>query len=167
MRNTIVVRMARALRSAGLVTLRFNFRGVEGSEGLHEGSEEIEDAARALAELERLHSRLSPWVAGYSFGARIAAELTPRAGSVERAILVAYPSALYGADPLAGLGVPGLVLLGGEDPFGAARHLERALPSPPAGLEVLEIPGADHFFRGRTPLVEEAVARYARSALER
>ena len=49
LRNTIVFRTARALRAAGLVTLRFNFRGVEGSEGEHDGNGGEEDGAVAGA----------------------------------------------------------------------------------------------------------------------
>ena len=36
-RNTIVYRTARALRTAGVVTLRLNFRGVGASQGAHHG----------------------------------------------------------------------------------------------------------------------------------
>lgn len=167
LRNALVVRTARGLRAAGLITLRFNFRGVEGSEGLHDGNQEIEDAAAAAALLSERHPDLPLWVAGYSFGARIAAELAGRDVGVERLLLIAFPCALYDASFLARVRQPGLILLGGADSFGNAADLCRALPDLPAHLELLEVPGADHFFRGRTPLVEQAVARYARSAFER
>jgi hypothetical protein len=167
LRNTIVVRAARGLRAAGLVTLRFNFRGVEGSEGVHDGASEVEDAAAALGVLSSRYPELPQWTAGYSFGSRIAAELALREAGVERVILIAFPSNRTSPAFLARLGKPGLILLAGADPFGTAADLRRGLPVLPERLELVEVPGADHFFRGRTPLVEEAVLRYARSALER
>ena len=166
LRNTIVVRTARALRKVGLVTLRFNFRGVEGSEGTHDGAHEIEDAAAVAAALQARHPGLPLWAAGYSFGSRVAGELALRAASVERLVLIAFPAALHDSGFLARVEQPGLIVMGEADPFGKASDLRRALPRFPAHLELIEIPGADHFFRGRTPLVEEAVLRYARAASE-
>src|SRR5512141_1913019 len=50
MHNKVVFRLARGLRSAGAVVLRFNFRGVGRSQGEHGHlSGEIEDAREALA----------------------------------------------------------------------------------------------------------------------
>jgi hypothetical protein len=164
MRNTLVVRAARALRTAGLATLRFNFRGVEGSEGVHHGTQEIEDAAAAAAWLAERHPGLPLWSAGYSFGARIAAALGGRDEAVQRLVLIAFPCRLYDARFLAGLARPGLIVMGESDRFGNAADLRRALPVLPPRWELVEVPGADHFFRGRTPLVEEAVVRYARAA---
>ena len=166
MRNTIVVRVARALRNAGFATLRFNFRGVEKSEGIHSGDLEVEDAAACLAHLRERHPGLPAWVAGYSFGARIVAELAAREPAVESVVLIALPVGLYGAGVLRELDRPGLIVLGGADRFGTRADLERALPRLGPGMRVEEVPQADHFFRGRTPRVEEIVHDYARSALE-
>jgi uncharacterized protein len=165
LRNTIVVRVARALRGVGLCTLRFNFRGVEGSDGAYDGTHEVEDAAAAARALEARHPGLPLWAAGYSFGSRIVAELALRESGVERVLLIAFPCALYDPRFLAELRQPSLMVLAELDAFGTAADLRRALPELPRGLELVEIPGADHFFRGRTPLVEEEVLRYARAAL--
>ena len=165
LRNTIVVRAARALRSLGFVTLRFNFRGVEGSAGAHDGTAEVEDAAAAAGWLQARHPGLPLWAAGYSFGSRIVAELAGRELGIERVLLIAFPCRLYSPAFRASLRVPGLILLGAEDEYGTALDLARGLPRRPANLTLVEIPGADHFFRGRTPLVEAAVLDYARAAL--
>lgn len=165
LRNTIVVRTARALRSLGFVTLRFNFRGVEGSEGSHDGAAEVEDAAAAARWLQERHPGLPLWAAGYSFGSRVVAELAQRDLGVERVFLIAFPCRMYSPAGLANLAVPGLILLGGEDEFGTSTDLARGLPRRPPRLELVEIPGADHFFRGRTPLVESAVLEHAQRAL--
>ena len=80
-------------------------------------------------------------------------------------LLIAFPCRLTSPAFLVNLRVPGLILLGQEDEFGTVADLERGLPRRPPGLTLVEIPGADHFFRGRTPLVEAAVLEHARSAL--
>ena len=50
MHNKVVYRMARGLRRAGVVALRFNFRGVGAERGQHAHLQgEIEDARAALA----------------------------------------------------------------------------------------------------------------------
>src|ERR1700735_4228014 len=49
MHNKVVYRIARGLRSTGAVVLRFNYRGVNLSEGTYdEGEGELEDARVAL-----------------------------------------------------------------------------------------------------------------------
>ncbi|MEQ1893445.1 MAG: alpha/beta family hydrolase [Planctomycetota bacterium] len=165
LRNTIVVRTARALRSLGFATLRFNFRGVEGSAGAHDGAAEVEDAAAAAGWLQTRHPGLPLWAAGYSFGSRVVSELALREVGVERVFLIAFPCRLYSPALLEHLRVPGLILLGELDEFGTAADLARGLPRRPPGLSLVEIPGADHFFRGRTPLVEAAVLDHAQRAL--
>ena len=48
MDNNVVFRTARGMQKAGLAVLRFNFRGVGGSEGVHDGNgAEESDAAAA------------------------------------------------------------------------------------------------------------------------
>src|ERR1700730_6454576 len=50
MHNKVVYRIARGLRRAGAAVLRFNYRGVNLSEGVSErGAGELEDARTALA----------------------------------------------------------------------------------------------------------------------
>ncbi len=169
LRNTIVVRTARALRAAGFVTLRFNFRGVEGSAGTHDGELEVEDAAVALEFLRRRFPGVRAWAAGYSFGSRMAAALAAGDPAIERVVLIAPPVGLdrgRGWDrALRSLERGGLIVCGGADPFGTRADLERRVPDLPESLRVEEIPEADHFFRGKTPRVETLVRDYALASL--
>lgn len=165
MRNTIVFRAARALRDAGLVTLRFNFRGVEGSEGEHDGrGGEEADAAACLDFLAARHPDLPLWAAGYSFGARTVCGLATRDARIVRLVLVAIPVGVYDCSCLGRLEQPGLVLLGGDDPFGTLTELSQRHRHLPERLELDEIGGADHFFRGRTPILEDRIREYAQGA---
>src|ERR1700722_12343681 len=76
MHNKVVYRMARGLRRAGSAVLRFNFRGVNLSEGEHDnGPGEVEDARAGLAFLRERYPDLAYSLAGFSFGSRIALRL--------------------------------------------------------------------------------------------
>ena len=162
MRNTIVFRAARALRAAGFATLRFNFRGVEGSEGEHDGEGAEEgDAAAALDELAQRYPGKPLWAAGYSFGSRTICGLATRDARIERLLLIAFPVAVYDCRCIEEISQPGFLLFGGGDEFGTLTELAQKHPNLPERLELDEVPGADHFFRGRTPIVEERLREYA------
>ncbi len=176
MHNTVVFRTARALRSAGVATLRFNFRGVGASEGTagrrtstpaqHDGAGGEEDAAAALDWLAERCPGAAPWAAGYSFGARTVAALALRDARIERLICVALPSTLLGDLALERVAAPGYLLFAGEDRFGTLATLRAARPELPPSLELDEIEGTDHFFRNRTPELEARVRAWAERALE-
>ena len=93
MHNKVVYRIARGLRRTGCVVLRFNFRGVNLSEGTHDGGKgEVEDARTALGFLRERYPAIPYSLAGFSFGSRIALSLgceisgaLPAPGSAPRA----------------------------------------------------------------------------------
>lgn len=169
--NTLVFRAARALRAAGGATLRLNFRGVGKSDGVHDGRAgpggEEDDAAACLDWLAREHQGLPLWGAGYSFGARTIAGLALRDRRLARLFLIAPPVGLYPEDAVARAPVPALAVWGGADRFGILSAFERRFPNAAPDLATLEIAGADHLFRGRTPEVEEAVLDFALRGLAR
>src|SRR5512142_11386 len=72
--NKVVHRVASSLHALGLTVLRFNFRGAGQSAGRFDrGEGELADARAALAFLRARHPGARVWVAGFSFGAWIAA----------------------------------------------------------------------------------------------
>ena len=167
MRNTVVCRTARGLRSAGLATLRFNFRGVEESEGVHdgEGAEEL-DMSAGLDWLAGELPGTPLWAAGFSFGSRTAIGLATRDSRIEALVAVAPPVRIYDIPELNQIEQEGLILMGSRDEIGTLSDLERQYPNLPAGLEIHEIEGADHLFRGKSPLVETTIENFASRILE-
>ncbi len=166
MHNTVVFRAARALQNAGIPTLRFNFRGVEESEGRHDmAGGEVDDAACALEWLSERYPGTELWAAGFSFGARTACALAAREVRVKRLICVALPVRVFEVPELLEVKQPGYLLFGSKDSFGTLSELAPRFPNLPSQLETDEIEGADHFFRGRTPILEDRIHRYALQSL--
>ena len=97
MHNKVVYRIARGLRRAGAAVLRFNYRGVNLSEGDYaHGKGELEDARTALLWLRDRYPNLPVTLAGFSFGSRIVLELACGGdlGGIQprRVIAVGFPT---------------------------------------------------------------------------
>jgi alpha/beta superfamily hydrolase len=167
MHNNVVFRIARGLQRAGVATVRFNFRGVEQSEGQHDGAGgEDEDARAVLDWLAARHPGLPLWAAGFSFGARTVASLGVQEPRIARVICVAMPCKVFDCSVLARLSQPTLCLMAGRDQYGNLADLRARQPELPPALETDEIEGVDHFFRGATPELEARIRAYARRHLE-
>jgi alpha/beta superfamily hydrolase len=167
MHNNVVFRLARGLQNAGLTVVRFNFRGVEASDGQHHGEGgEAEDARAALDWLAAEVPGVPLWGSGFSFGSRTVAALALREPRLAHLLLVALPAKAYDCRFVRDVRVPGLCLMAGRDEFGNADDLRGRVPDLPEGLEVDEIPDVDHYFRGATPEVEARVRRHAQRTLE-
>lgn len=79
MLNKVVSTLQRTARDAGLVTLRFNYRGVGTSAGTHDMSTgEVDDAEAAATWLREKHPDLPITLLGFSFGGYVAASLGGR-----------------------------------------------------------------------------------------
>ncbi len=93
MHNKVVFRMARGLRRAGIVVLRFNFRGVGLSQGEHGHLEgEIEDARAALDWVRQRYAALPYALAGFSFGARAITRLGCKAEDARFLLAAGFPT---------------------------------------------------------------------------
>lgn len=160
--NKVVSTLHRAGRDAGLVTLRFNFRGVGASTGVFDvGVGEQEDLLAVLGWVgERLSCRRL-MLAGFSFGAFVAAMAWPRALAAGwlagRLILVAPPVTRF---PLAGhiLPIDARVIYGDADEVVDPLAIASWLASQPNVLPVNVLSGAGHFFHGRLTELKNWVA---------
>lgn len=164
MDSPVVAATAEACRRAGLATLRFNFRGVGASAGAwDEGRGERDDVRAALAHLTGLlPGPGGVALAGYSFGAAMAASVAAAGEPLAGLALIAPPLAAPSWPAPGSLTVRGpvLVVAGSEDtycPPEALRRLEAGMPA----ATVTIIPGADHFFSGGLEALARAVGDWA------
>jgi len=160
MDNPVVIRAAEVARAAGYATLRFDFRGAGGSEGVHDkGRGEQEDVRAAMAALAtHLPAGSRVGVMGYSFGAAMAARAT-RPGAPEVPLgLIAPPLGMYELDFLQAS--PGRLLLvaGAADSYCPVEALHRLAALTSAEERIIE--GADHFFFGKLYPLGEAIGAW-------
>jgi uncharacterized protein len=159
--NKVVFRIARGLRHAGAVVLRFNFRGVGQSEGEHAHlTGEIEDARAALEWLRARYPNLPFALAGFSFGARVVTRLVcmqPASTRARWVLAAGFPTRMGDADYLKICAVPKIFIQSTHDEFGPrpdfeALYAEIALPK-----QLHWVEAADHFFAGALDRLEQTV----------
>lgn len=159
MHNKVVYRVARGLRRAGCVVLRFNYRGVNLSEGSYDqGVGEVEDARAALKVLVERYPSLRLTLAGFSFGSRIALKLGCELRTPRRIIAVGFPTVHQDRSYLEGCGVSRIFIQSTNDEFGPLADLAPLVATLPQPARLITIPSTDHFFAGALPELEQAVA---------
>lgn len=142
--NAIVDAVFRAVAGAGMAVLRFDFRGVNDSEGAHGGG--VAERLDAAAALDTMSSVIDGplWLAGYSFGAAVALDVVhPQlAGwlAVAPPLAVMPGARAAGPDPR-----PKYVLVAGHDQFSPPDPTSEAMADW-VETEMTVIPRADHFF---------------------
>jgi hypothetical protein len=156
MRSLVISALFSALPGLGVACLRFNFRGVEGSEGTYtSGADEPRDALAAIETLSAEVPDLPLTLIGWSFGADIALSVDDAriVGWIAIAAPLRFRSgfAAVGADPR-----PKLILLAGNDEFRAPTEVEAEVAGW-TNTRVETIAGASHFFVGRTDRLVELV----------
>jgi len=161
MHNKVVYRMARGLRRAGMVVLRFNFRGVGASEGEHAHlAGEIEDARAALGWLRERYSEI-PWaLAGFSFGALAVMRLGCAMSDARFVMAVGYSTQRDNAY-LEGCLVPKIFVQSTHDEFGPRPELEAVYAKLAEPKELIWVEAEDHFFGGGLEELEERVRESA------
>lgn len=148
MHNKVVHIIEKAFSEMGLHTVRFNFRGVGGSDGV------FDDGQGESADLLAVHQWVSGclpenniWLAGFSFGSYVALrcvnDIKPK-----QLLTVAPPVERYDYNELPVPECPWLVIMGDEDdvvsPKAVYEYVEQQTPSPQ-----LVTMKAGHFFHRR------------------
>jgi hypothetical protein len=165
MNNYVVVAVCQALAEAGIASLRFNYRGVGGSEGKYgDGLGERADAAAALAYLRQLakvdQDRVG--IIGYSFGAAVAL-----AAADERVVAVAAISTPSFGQSLPDVAIhcPTLLISGEQDEIAPAASLSALAAMIGPHCQVAVVGGADHFWWGHEKELARVVAQFFRQCL--
>ncbi len=157
MRNKVVYWMARAFEDAGCAVLRFNFRGVEQSEGVwDEGRGEADDAGVALNWMAERYPDAPLWLAGFSFGCYAGLQAAHRNPRVSRMFAVAPAVNLWSFDFMAKEQRPVTVVAGTADeivPFAMVQASVRGK----ANIHFHAIEGAGHFFPEHMHVMTDAL----------
>ena len=166
MHDSVVMSVCKAALDIGIAALRFNFRGVGGSEGSYdEGKGEQRDVAAALEQLRGVaevgESRVG--LAGYSFGAAMALRAVDQ--GVRALIAVSTPTTMANIES-ADVSCPTLFVAGGEDEFCDAGDLRRLASDTAGEAEVVIVPGVDHVWSSGERELRAAVGAFLEKHLK-
>ncbi len=158
--NKVVHTLARALHELDVTTLRFNFRGVGASAGVHdEGRGELDDALAVIEWGRERWPGRRLWLAGFSFGAFVAA----RAAGItqpERVILAAPPLARFDRfAEVAAPRCPWLVVQGDADELVPVAEVRDWVEAVGPAVKLVELPGVDHFFHRHLHELQSSVVQ--------
>jgi len=166
MHTKAVYRAAQGLNEAGLVALRFNFRGVGTSTGTHEeGVGERDDVSAALDWLCEHYPGLPIVVGGFSFGSMVGLSVGVREDRVQGLLGLGLPirNLNYDFDFLAGTAKPTLVVQGENDEFGSGEDVAAVVAELGSHITLVRIPGTDHYFADRLDELRAAIRGYFQS----
>lgn len=167
MHTKAVYRAAQALNDAGLVALRFNFRGVGASTGSYEeGVGEQDDVWAALDWLEEAYPSLPIIAGGFSFGSLVGLSVGAEDERVVGLLGLGLPvgrGEQYDYAFLATTGKPALVVQGENDEFGSGERVASVLSGLGSHVTLVRVPGADHYFTDRLDELRAAVHGYFES----
>ena len=160
MTNKVVQTLARSLVQSGWSSVRFNFRGVGRSEGVHDdGRGELDDL---LAVIDSQAPTGPICLAGFSFGAFVTSHAVQRLHGrrdISRLMLVGTAASRFSVAAIPPeLHDRTLVVHGEVDdtvPLQAVLDWAR-----PQHLPVTVVPGVEHFFHGQLPLLKALAIRH-------
>lgn len=160
--NKVIHTVAKAFLDAGAVVIRFNFRGVGASAGVHDhGEGETTDVHRIVEWARSRWPDLPLWLGGFSFGAWIALR-----SCVNPALLVtvAPPVGRWDFSLINAPVCPWLVIQGTRDELVDVNSVEQWLRGLRVDRELaaqlVKLEAADHFFHGRLQEVRTAVSAF-------
>jgi alpha/beta superfamily hydrolase len=163
MDNKVVQTLARAFVQSGWTAVRFNFRGVGGSEGTYdEGRGELQDL---LATVRALAAEGELALAGFSFGAFVTAQAVASLAAGRElgpVVLVGTAASRFAVPVLPADSHDRTLIIHGEvdDTVPLQSVLDWARPQ---SLSVTVVPGVEHFFHGQLPLLKNLVVRHLRT----
>jgi alpha/beta superfamily hydrolase len=167
MHNKVVYRMARGFRKSGAVVLRFNFRGVNLSEGEHaHGIGEVDDARAALAWLRDRYPDLRYSLAGFSFGSRVALRLGCDDAWVRRVVAVGFPTKYRYFEYVQLCAKPKIFVHSTNDEHGPRQELQAFYDTLPEPKRLIWVEAEDHFFKGALDVFEQQIVGIGLSTVD-
>ena len=161
--NNVTSRVAEGLLQKGVVTLRFNFRGVGASGGTHGGGvDEIDDVLAAMSFLDSLGQANfgDLIIAGYSFGCWVGLKAAAREDRFMRLIGISPPVDMYDFGFLLNEKRPKLLLAGDRDFVCSTKNFLELTEKIPEPKLIVTLEGSDHFHSGREDQIVSKISTF-------
>lgn len=148
MHNKVVTTLSKAFQALGVTTVRFNFRGVGQSEGKFDhGNGELDDLMTVVSWVLQTNPDRDIWIAGFSFGAYIAAKAATKI-PVKKLVTISPPVKACHMQKLPPIACHWILVQGEADEVIPATEVlswaEKRKPKP----VIIRFPKAGHFFHG-------------------
>lgn len=168
MGNPLVTSVCRAACEAGFASLRFNFRGVEGSEGEFRNGDGVHDDIKSALNMMRrwpgVDGKLIT-LGGYSFGAGAILRGLRHFKRAQSLVLIAPPLSAIAESRVVKDKRPKLFVVGQNDRLVSSVELQYMLDSVREPLQFREIPNGDHSLSGHEWEVADEVVGFAKKTL--
>ena len=166
MENKVVARCARYISDAGIEAVRFNFRGVQQSEGTHDaGRGERDDLAAVIDYVKSVSPAARLAVVGFSFGAWVGTSVAIQQASVSALVAIAPPVRMFDFRFPDAASKPTLIVYAENDQYTDAATMKAWIDSASRPVESLMVAGVDHFFGVRGDDVGMKVAEFVTRVL--
>lgn len=164
MHNKVVTTLSKAFDAQAAAVLRFNYRGVGLSAGAFDNAVgECDDLRAVIAWARARYPDVPIWLAGFSFGAYIAARVANDDHVAAKLVTIAPAVDHYSFDDVNAISCPWLVVHGDQDDVATFDTVADWAAHPPSPLEFVVMKDAGHFFHRRLielrQIVMEWVAR--------
>lgn len=151
MNNKIVTTVSRMFSELGLISLRFNFRGIGKSAGQYGDTVgETEDLLAIIQWALNTYPGYSLWLAGFSFGSYISARV---AAQFPTQLLLSIGPPVHNFDfaALENISCPWIVVQGDKDEIVPAEEVYKWINSfeKNAQPQLIRFPNSTHFFHGQ------------------
>ena len=167
MDNPIISAICASADRLGIATLRFNFRGVDGSEGEFTNGETEQEDVKAALNLARNWPGIDKKrvaLVGYSFGAGVILRGLRNYKNAASLTLIAPPISAVQESCIRGDKRPKLFMVGQNDRIVDSAELQRALDEVREPVQFREIPETDHSLRGHEQEIADRTVQFTASA---
>lgn len=167
MDNKVVTTLVRTFLDLGVPAVRFNFRGVGGSEGVHDhGVGEVDDLRAVAAWARQRTGATKLLLAGFSFGTGVVSNGCRMIENVALVVFVAPPVGRYNFSAVDSYPCPLCIVMGDRDELVDAAEVYRWAESLDPLPRIVSMPEATHFFHGQLVQMRELLTNAIISSLE-
>lgn len=152
-----------ALENAGLLVLRFNYRGIGDSQGeFTNGKDEfpnIRSALKTLAQWPNANKKRMGLVA-YSFGASVALRSSDKLKNLKTFVFLSPPPSALAGETKLPKRTSVFILAGDKDRIAPAQRISEVIVDKQTDVKITVIPGADHSWIGKESQAAEYIWKF-------
>ena len=151
MHNKVVYTLASTMNELGVKAVRFNYRGVQNSDGeFDHGVGELEDLISVYQWVKSVCPEDDIWLAGFSFGGFISLKACARITDVKQLISIAPPAGHSYFYDFPEITCPWILVQGEEDEVVSPQAVYDWIDGLPGTKpQLIKFPGTGHFFHQR------------------